>query len=90
MLLEILERGGHLFQVVDLRPPRIGRAFALCHTLSNINNQIDAPGQSRAVLREPRDGTLPGNHRPNIIGIKAGAQDRSPQAGVLILARSQK
>ena len=57
-LLEILERGGHLFQVVD--------------------------------LRELWDGTLSGNYRPDFIRIKSGAQDRSPQAGVLILPRSQE
>ena len=87
MLPEILERGGHLFKVVNFGPPFIGRALALGHALLNVDNQIDAPGRSRAVFREFRDRTLPGNHRPDVIGIKAGAQDRSPQAGVLILPR---
>ena len=90
MLPEILERGGHLFKVVNFGPPFIGRALALGHARLNVYDQIDAPGRSRAVLRELRDRTLPCNHCPDVTGIKAGAQDRSPQAGVLILPRSQE
>ena len=36
MLPEILKRGGHLFEVIDLRPPRIGRALALGQPLLDV------------------------------------------------------
>ena len=90
MFPEIQERGGHLLYVIDFGPPLIGRALALGHALLNIDDQIDAPGRGRAVLGQLRDGPLPGNRRPDVIGIKTGAQGRSPQAGVLILPRGQE
>ena len=41
-----------------LGPPFIGRALALGHALLNVDDQIDAPGRSWAVLRELRDRTM--------------------------------
>ena len=71
---EILERGGHLFEVVNFGPPLIAGPLALGHALPNVDNQIDPPGRSRAVFWELRDGTLPGNYRPDVIRIETGAQ----------------
>ena len=48
MFTKILERGGHLFEVVNFGPPFIGRALALGHALLNVYDQIDAPGRGRA------------------------------------------
>ena len=67
---QVLERSSHLFQIVNLGPPFIGRALALCHALLNVYNQIDTTGRSRGLLRELRDRTLPGNHSPDVLGIK--------------------
>ena len=68
MLLEKLEGGGHLFQVVDLGPPLIGRAFALAHFLLNINQQIDALGHGLGprLFRLAR-GNLAVNHGLNVL-----------------------
>ena len=90
MFTEIQERGGHLLYVIDFGPPLIGRALALGHAFLNVDDQINAPGRGRAVLGKLRDGPLPGNRRPDVIGIKTGAQGRSPQAGVLFLPRGQE
>ena len=90
MLPEILERGGHLLEVVNFGPPLIAGPLALGHTLLNVDDQIDAPGWSWAVLRELRDRTLPDDHRPDVIGIETRAQGGCPQAGVFILPRSQE
>ena len=50
------------------------RRVLLGHALPNVDNQIDPPGRSRAVFWELRDGTLPGNYRPDVIRIETGAQ----------------
>ena len=90
MLPEILERGGHLFEVVNLRPPRISRALALGQPFLDVDHEIDAPGRSRALLGELRDRTLPGNHRPDVLRVKARAQGGRAQAGGLFLPRGQE
>lgn len=90
VLPKILESGGHLFEVVNLGPPFIGRAFALGHALLNVYNQIHTPGRSRGLVRELRDGPLPGNHRLNIRQVKAILQSGGTQAGGLILPRGKK
>lgn len=87
---QVLERSSHLFQIVNLGPPFIGRALALCHALLNVYNQINTPGRSRSLLRELRDRTLPGNHSPDVLGIKTIPEGRCPQAGGLILSGSKK
>lgn len=90
MLPEIQERGGHLFEVVDLRPPFIGRAFALGQPILNVDDEIDAPGRGRAILWQLRDRALPGDHRPDVLRVKAQAQGGRAQAGGLILPRGQE
>ena len=87
---QILERSSHLFQIVNLGPPFIGRALALCHALLNVYNQIDTTGRSRGLLRELRDRTIPGNHSPDVLGIKTIPEGGCPQAGRLILSGSKK
>ena len=86
----IQERGGHLFEVVDLRPPFIGRAFALGQPILNVDDEIDAPGRGRAILWQLRDRALPGDHRPDVLRVKAQAQGGRAQAGGLILPRGQE
>ena len=90
MFPEIQERGGHLLEVVNFGPPRIGRAFALGQPVLNVDDKIDAPGRGRALFRQLRDRALPGDHRPDVLRVKAGAQGGRAQAGGLILPRGKK
>ena len=90
MLPEIQECGGHLFEVINFGPPLVGRAFALGQTVLNVDDEIDAPGRGRALLWQLRDRALPGDHRPDVLRVKAGAQSGRAQAGRLILPRGQE
>ena len=88
VLLEKLERGGHLFQIVDFRPPLIAGAFALGHTLLNVNYQIDAPGGRRAGPRLGglADGCPPVDYRLHVLRAVAVPQGGGPEPGGPVLA----
>ena len=82
MLLEELEGGGHLFQVVDLGPPLIGRAFTLAHFLLNVNQQIDALGHGPGPrLFGLARGGLAVNHGLNVLPSIASPQGGCPEPG---------
>ena len=80
MLPEILQGGGHLFEVIDLGPAFISGAFARAQTLLYINNEVDALGR-QSLLPERRDGAFPGNHGPDVGGIVAFPPAWMPGAG---------
>ena len=83
VLLEKLEGGGHLFQIIDFRPAFISWALALGHALLNVNNQIDAPWSCRAgpPLGALADGSPPVNHRLHILQAVAVPQGGGPEPG---------
>lgn len=90
VLLQELEGGGHLFQIVDLGPVFISRALALGHALLNVNDKPHLPGRGRRVLGELWEGPLPGDHRPDVLGVKARAKGGCPEPGVLVLPRREE
>ena len=90
VFLQELEGGGHLFQIVDLGPAFIGRALALGHALLNVNDKAHLPGRGRRVLGELREGPLPGDHCPDVLGVKTRAEGGCPEPGIFILPRSEE
>ena len=89
MLPEILQGSGHLFEVVDLGPPFIGRALALAQPLLNVDYEIDPLGR-RGLVGDLRGGLFSGNHRPDVLGIVAVPQGRGPEPGGFLLPRHKE
>ena len=89
VLLEKLEGGGHLFQIVDFRPAFISGPLALGHALLNVDDQIDALGSCRAgpLLGGLADGGPPVDHRLNVLQAVAVPQGGGPETGGPVLAR---
>ena len=55
------------------------------------DDEIDAPGRGAGPsFDELRDRALPGDHRPDVLRVKAQAQGGRAQAGGLILPRGQE
>ena len=88
-LPEELQRGGHLLDVVDLGPSLIGRAFSLPKPLLNVHDQAHAPGRWGGILRS-RDRTLPGDDRPDVLGIVTVPEGGCPEPGRFLLSRHKK
>ena len=89
MLPEILQGSGHLFEVVDLGPPFIGRALSLAQPLLNVDYEIDPLGR-RGLVRDLRGRPFPGNHRPDVLGIVAVPQGGCPEPGGFLLPRNEE
>ena len=89
MLPEILQGSGHLFEVVDLGPPFIGRALALAQPLLNVDYEIDPLGR-RGLVGDLRGGPFSGNHRPDVLGIVAVPQGGRPEPGGFLLPRHKE
>ena len=56
----------------------------------NVNDKPHLPDRGRRVLGELREGPLPGNHRPDVLGVKARAEGGCPEPGVLVLPRREE
>ena len=89
MLPEVLQGSGHLFEVVDLGPPFIGRALALAQPLLNVDYEIDPLGR-RGLVRDLRGRPFPGDHRPDVLGIVAVPQGGCPEPGGFLLPRHKE
>ena len=59
VLLEELQGGGHLLDVVDLGPPLIAGALALGHALLDVNNEVETPHLGPGVAAAPGAGRSP-------------------------------
>ena len=57
MLPEVLQSSGHLFEVVDLGPPFIGRALALAQPLLNVDYEIAGVGRFPAITVRMSSGS---------------------------------
>ena len=86
---EVLQGGGHLFEIVDLGPPFIGRALALAQPLLNVDYEIDPLGR-RGLVGDRRGGPFSGNHRPDVLGIVAVTQGGCPEPGGFLLPRHKE
>ena len=71
MLLHELQRCGHLFEVIHLGPPLIGRALPGAQAFLYIHNQINTPGHSGSWSVQLRQGALDCNYIPDLPRIKA-------------------
>ena len=81
VLLEKLQGGGHLLDVIDLGPPLIAGALALGHTLLDVNDEVDPPRLGPGVAA-PGSGRGPAlQDGLDSLGAVAVPQGGAPPAG---------
>jgi len=90
LLLHELKCRRHLFEVIDLCPPCIGRTFAGTQPLLYIHNQIDAARGRRHRNRLLRDRALSGDDGLDVLGIVTVPKGGRPQPGRPLLSRNKK
>ena len=82
VLLEKLQGGGHLLDVVDLGPPLIARPLALGHALLNVNDEVEPPRLGPGVAAAPGAGRGPAlQDGLDSLGAVAVPQGGAPPAG---------
>lgn len=88
VLLEILQSGGHLLQVIELGPMFITGALALGDALLNVNGEIDPlpGGRASAALKDRPGRSSAVNDGLHILRAVAAAQRGAPPAGGPVLA----
>ena len=90
LLLHELKCRRHLLEIVNLRPPCIGRPLAGAQPLLYIHDQIDTARGSRHGNRLLRDRSLPGDNGLDVLGIVAVPEGGCPQPGSPLLPRNKK
>ena len=80
----------HLFKVIDLCPPCIGRTLARAQALLYIHDQIDTARGGRRRNRLLREWALLGDDGLDVLGIVTVPEGGRPQPGCPLLSRNKK